>query len=191
MSRFVVKNTLPEGQTVGLYHGDLTKEEVDAIVNAGNSQLAHGGGVAGAIVSRGGKTIQDESSDWVRQHGPVTCDTPAITGAGQLPSRFVIHVVGPVWGEGDEDEKLSKAVTGALLMASDRGFQTIALPAISTGIFGFPKERGAHVILKAIQAFFDTRADTSLSEVRIVLIDEPSVEIFAEEFSRRWSDESP
>jgi O-acetyl-ADP-ribose deacetylase (regulator of RNase III) len=186
MSRLVAEQTLLNGQKLSLVHGDLTEARADAIVNAANSQLDHGGGVAGAIVRRGGKEIQIESHAWVNQHGPVSHERPAITGAGQLPCQYVIHAVGPVWGEGDEDQKLQSAASGALALADEKGLATLAIPAISTGIFGFPKERGARVIIDAILDFLNHRPEASLKEIQITLIDEPSVNIFANEFERRW-----
>jgi O-acetyl-ADP-ribose deacetylase (regulator of RNase III) len=182
----IAEHALTGGCTLRLVHGDLTEERVDAIVNAANGQLMHGGGVAGAIVRRGGRSIQQESDAWVRAHGPATHDRPAITGAGALPARHVIHAVGPIWGEGDEDAKLHTAVLAALALAGERGLQSVALPAISTGIFGFPKDRGARVILDAIEDFVSSEASARLREIRITLIDEPSVAIFAQEFERRW-----
>jgi O-acetyl-ADP-ribose deacetylase (regulator of RNase III) len=186
MTTIVAEQDLPSGQIVRLVHGDLTGEKADAIVNAANAYLAHGGGVAGAIVRVGGREIQAESDAWVREHGPVSHERPAITGAGRLPCRYVIHAVGPVWGEGDEDAKLRSAVIGALALADEKALTSLALPAISTGIFGFPKDRGARVILDAIVDYFADKHDASLGEVRITLIDEPSVAIFADEFNRRW-----
>jgi O-acetyl-ADP-ribose deacetylase (regulator of RNase III) len=186
MAEIIVERTLDTGRCLKLIHGDLTEAKVDVIVNAANAQLQHGGGVAGAIVRRGGKTIQRESDDWVNEHGPVTQDKPALTNAGELPSQFVIHAVGPVWGEGDEGQKLHSAVYHALLLATRRQFKSLALPAISTGIFGFPKELGAKTILDAILKFLHDHPGTSLSEVQIVLIDKPSVDVFAKEFLRRW-----
>ena len=186
MTTIVAEHELTSGQIVRLVHGDLTEEKVDAIINAANAQLAHGDGVAGAIVRVGGREIQAESNAWVREHGPVSHERPAITNAGRLPCRYVIHAVGPVWGEGDEDAKLRSAVIGSLALADERALTSLALPAISTGIFGFPKDRGARVILDAIVDYFADEFDSSLSEVRITLIDEPSVAIFADEFSRRW-----
>jgi O-acetyl-ADP-ribose deacetylase (regulator of RNase III) len=187
MTTVVASQKLASGQILRLIHGDLTKEKVDAIVNAANAQLAHGGGVAGAIVRAGGREIQTESDAWVREHGLVSHQRPAITSAGRLPCRYVIHAVGPIWGEGDEDAKLRSAVTGALALADEKALTSLALPAISTGIFGFPKERGARVILDAIVDYFEQKPDSSLSEVHVTLIDEPSVAIFADEFNRRWS----
>jgi O-acetyl-ADP-ribose deacetylase (regulator of RNase III) len=187
VTRVVAEQPLAGGRTLRLIHGDLTEEHVDAIVNAANAHLAHGGGVAGAIVRRGGREIQEESDAWVRQHGPASHDRPALTGAGRLPSRYVIHAVGPIWGEGNEDAKLSAAVTGALAAASEEQLESISMPAISTGIFGFPKERGARVILDAIQSFLAQQPSSSLRDIRITLIDEPSVTVFADEFRRRWA----
>lgn len=186
MSKLVAEQTLETDQVLRLIHGDLTEARVDAIVNAANAQLVHGGGVAGSIVRKGGEEIQTESDAWVREHGPVAHNRPAITGAGSLPCRYVIHAVGPVWGEGDEDAKLRAAVIGAHAVANERGLASLALPAISTGIFGFPKERGARVILDGIVDFFQQHPESSLREVCVTLIDEPSVKVFADEFARRW-----
>ena len=186
VAQWIAEHKLETGQTLRLKHGDLTDERVDAIVNAANAQLVHGGGVAGAIVRKGGAQIQAASRDWVREHGLITHAQPAITGAGDLPCRYVIHAVGPVWGEGDEDAKLQAAVRGALTLAEERGFTNLAMPAISTGIFGFPKKRGARVILDTILGFLLKHPESKLREVRVTLIDEPSVRIFAREFARRW-----
>jgi O-acetyl-ADP-ribose deacetylase (regulator of RNase III) len=122
----------------------------------------------------------------VKENGPITNEKPAITSSGDLPCRFVIHAVGPVWGEGEEDRKLFSAVYSALDMAQRHQFKSLALPAISTGIFGFPKDRGAQIILNAILEFFENHEGSSLTEVQIVLIDQPSIEVFAAEFAQRW-----
>ena len=102
--RVLLERAIPGARTLRIVQGDLTEEQVDAIVNAANERLAHGGGVAGAIVRKGGRIIQDESSAWVRDHGPVTTGTAAITGAGKLKAKKVIHAVGPVWRGGDSGE---------------------------------------------------------------------------------------
>jgi O-acetyl-ADP-ribose deacetylase (regulator of RNase III) len=166
--------------------GDLTAEEVDGIVNAANRHLKHGGGVAGAIARRGGPQIQAESDAWVREHGPVLYSEPAYTGAGRLACRYVIHAVGPVWGEGEEDEKLAAAVSGSLRLAESLDLSSIALPAISTGIFGFPMERAARVILRAIQSYLDRNPRSSLKQVRLVLYDPPAVDVFVKAFAEQW-----
>ncbi len=169
---------LPGGQIVQLVTGDLTAESVDAIVNAANANLQHGGGVAGAISRRGGPQIQVESSDWVRRYGPVSHERPAYTSAGKLPCRYVIHAVGPVWGAGDEDRKLAAAVSGSLRVADELGLASIAFPAISTGIFGFPKARAARVTLQAIQEYFSNPPSGSLKQIRLTLVDAATIQAF-------------
>ncbi len=178
MNRLLRQHAFAAGQVVQLVQGDLTQEKMDAIVNAANAYLQHGGGVAGAIVRRGGPQIQAESDAWVRQYGAVSHDQPAYTGAGRLPCRYVIHAVGPVWGEGDEDAKLAAAVMGSLRLAERLQLTSIAFPAISTGIFGFPKERAARVILDAIQNYFAENPTSGLRQVRLTLYDAPTVEAF-------------
>ena len=188
MSTLIAQHNLPSGASLSLVHGDLTEEQVEAIVNAANEQLAHGGGVAGAIARKGGPEVQRESDEWVRAHGPVRTGTAAITGAGRLHARHVIHAVGPVWsGDGRRDDALLRgAVASALALADERGLASLALPAISTGIFGFPKERGAAVIVQAVLDFCESHPASSLRDIRLTLIDAPSVEIFRAEFARRW-----
>ncbi len=158
--------------------GDITAEQVDAIVNAANEHLQHGGGVAGIISRRGGPAIQQESDAWVGMHGPVSHAEPAVTSGGNLSCRYVIHAVGPVWGEGDEDRKLAEAVTGSLRVADRLRLASIALPAISTGIFGFPKGRAAGVIFSAIAHYFTSKPESTVSLVQMILYDQPTVEAF-------------
>ncbi len=178
MSQTILKYRFPSGQILQISRGDLTEEKVDAIVNAANAHLQHGGGVAGAISRRGGPQIQAESSTWIRQHGLVSHGSPAYTSAGNLHCRYVIHAVGPVWGEGDEDAKLASAVEGCLQMADRLSLVSIALPAISTGIFGFPKERAARIILTTIQTYFTKKPASGVKLVRITLIDQPTIQAF-------------
>lgn len=178
MNQTVWETILPTGQRLQIVHGDLTDERVDAIVNAANSHLRHGGGVAGAIVRRGGAQIQAESDAWVHRYGPVLHHTPAYTRAGNLACRYVIHAVGPVWGEGDEDAKLAAAIAGALRRADELGLSSIALPAISTGIFGFPLPRAAEIILSALVDYFAQNRASGLRETRLVLLDQSAVEVF-------------
>jgi O-acetyl-ADP-ribose deacetylase (regulator of RNase III) len=179
MSQLLKSLSISPKVTLEIRQGDLTTEQVDAIVNAANQHLAHGGGVAGAIVQVGGWVIQEESTQWVKEHGIVTHEKPAYTSAGRLPCRVVIHAVGPVWGEGDEDRKLAAAVTGSLELADHLGLKSIAFPAISTGIFSFPKERAAGVILLAIRGYFTH--ESSINDVRIILVDTPTIDAFLSE----------
>ena len=168
----------PSGQKFQIIQGDITQQDVDAIVNAANAHLQHGGGVAGIIARRGGRVIQDESNQWVREHGCVAHADPAYTSGGDLPCRYVIHAVGPVWGEGDEDAKLEAAVIGSLRRGDELKLESIALPAISTGIFGFPKERAANIIFSAIEKFFADQDDSNLCLVSLVLFDQSTVDTF-------------
>lgn len=186
MNRIISQHEFSPTHRCLLVQGDITSENVDAIVNAANSRLVHGGGVAGAIVRAGGRAIQDESDAWVRAHGEVTHGRPAVTGAGRLPCKAVIHAVGPVWGAGDEDAKLRAAIGGALDAAHERGFASISIPAVSTGIFGFPKERGAQVIFQAIEDFAAAHPDSPLREIRVTILDDPTLEAFQREFTQRW-----
>ena len=157
---------------------------MDAIVNAANEHLQHGGGVAWAISKKGGPTIQKESDDWIRQHGPIPHSHPAWTSGGLLPAKYVIHTVGPVWGGGDEDNKLESAVTGSLRVADELKLTSIAMPAISTGIYGFPKERAAKIIFSAIEKYFAENPSSRLKIVKLVLFDQATVD----EFIRSWHD---
>jgi O-acetyl-ADP-ribose deacetylase len=170
--------------TVQIEQGDLTRQNVDAVVNAANKYLQHGGGVAGAIVTRGGSIIQKESDNWVRLHGLVTHDHPAITGAGTLPCQYVIHAVGPVWGEGDEVHKLTKAVESSLFVANDLKCSSVAFPAISTGIFGFPMDLAARCFLDAISNFSTTKSLFFLQVIKIVLHDPQACRVFQEIFNQ-------
>src|SRR5215467_4612242 len=129
-----------------LVEGDITDLDVDVIVNAANDQLQLGTGVAGAIRQRGGPSIQEECN----RIGGTPVGTAVMTGAGHLKSRQVIHAVGPRFGEGDEDKKLANAVRAALALADRHGLRSIAMPAISTGVFGFPLDRAARVMLTEI-----------------------------------------
>src|SRR5512140_1510266 len=113
MNTVLVEKRLPSNQAIQLVQGDITIEEVNAIVNAANEHLQHGGGVAWAISKKGGSRIQKESDEWIRQHGRVTHAHPAWTSGGDLPAKYVIHAVGPIWGDGEEDKKLADAVFGA------------------------------------------------------------------------------
>jgi O-acetyl-ADP-ribose deacetylase (regulator of RNase III) len=180
MNQVLASYTRPDGRRLEAVLGDITLEAVDVIVNAANERLAHGGGVAGAIVRRGGRTIQEESDRWVRERGPVPTGEAAITGAGRLPARYVVHAVGPRWGMGDEERLLYRAVQSALSRAEEVTAQSISLPAISTGIFGFPKELGVGIILQAVQDYLDSHPHSPLQLVRFCNIDEATARLFAQ-----------
>jgi O-acetyl-ADP-ribose deacetylase (regulator of RNase III) len=185
MNTVLAEQKFSSNHSLLIVQGDITAEEVDAIVNAANEQLQHGGGVAWAISKKGGPAIQEESDQWIRQHGPVPNSHPAWTSGGRLPAKYVIHAVGPVWGDGDEDKKLSDAVTGSLRLADELKCPSIAMPAISTGIFGFPKERAADVIFSAVEDYFMGNTST-LAVVKLVLFDQLTVEVFLEAWRMKW-----
>jgi O-acetyl-ADP-ribose deacetylase len=182
MAETINKYQFASGQNLEICRGDITKVDTNAIVNAANSQLMHGGGVAAAIARQGGETIDRESREWVKIHGPVTNSKPAITSGGNLPCKFVIHAVGPIWGEGDEDRKLEDAIKGSLIAAEGLNAISIAFPAISTGIYGFPKDRAAKIIIRSIQEYFKENPVSKINTVKIVLIDEPTLQAFRDAF---------
>ena len=190
MNTVLLERSFPTAQSLQIVRGDITTEAVDAIVNAANEHLQHGGGVAWAISKKGGPAIQNESNDWIRQHGPVPHPAPAWTSGGLLPAKYVIHAVGPVWGDGDEDKKLSNAVTGSLRVADELKCTSIALPAISTGIFGFPKERAAGIILSAIETYFEGNPSSGIKIIKLVLFDSASVDVFVRVWQSRWGQQA-
>jgi O-acetyl-ADP-ribose deacetylase (regulator of RNase III) len=187
MNQVLLEWQIRSEQTIRVLQGDITEEPVEAIVNAANERLAHGGGVAGAIVRKGGWEIQEESNAWVLEHGRVSTGSVAITTAGQLLADYVIHAVGPVWGSGDEDAKLASAVRSSLQLAAERSIRSISFPAISAGIFGFPEDRCARILLHTIVSFLREHPDNSIREVHVCLYGAGTAEVFMQE-ARRWFD---
>lgn len=185
MNTVLAEHVFSTGQKIQIVQGDITAEQVDAIVNAANEDLQHGGGVAWAISKKGGPAIQTESNQWVREHGSVSHSHPAWTSGGRLPAKYVIHAVGPVWGDGSEDKKLSEAVAGSLRVADELKCSTVAMPAISTGIFGFPKERAAKIIFSAIENYFENNS-SNIQIVKLVLFEQSTVDVFVD----TWADKS-
>lgn len=178
MNRSLLKTELGPGRQIHIVQGDITVEQVDAIVNAANSQLQHGGGVAGAILRRGGPDIQSESNAWVRDHGPVKHGSPAYTKGGNLHAHYVIHAVGPIWGEGKEEENLRAAILGTLKQADDLQVRSIAFPAISTGIYGFPKLIAAHIFYNSMFTYFEQHPQSGIAIIRLTLFDQETADIF-------------
>jgi O-acetyl-ADP-ribose deacetylase (regulator of RNase III) len=175
----IAEINLSDNKIIRLVKGDITERKVDAILNAANSYLRHGGGVAAAIVRKGGATIQQESN----KIGFVPVGSAAITTAGKLPCKAIIHAVGPRMGEGDENNKLRKAVRSSLVLASEKCFRSISLPAISSGIFGFPKDRCAQILINETKGFLEDCSTTSIETVEICIIDDETVDYFEKEFA--------
>lgn len=181
-SLVIDQKILNNGKTIRLVCGDITGRNVDFIVNPANSYLKHGGGVAAAIVRKGGQVIQEESD----KIGYVPVGTAVITTSGKLPCKAVIHTVGPRMGEGNEDEKLRKAIKSVLALAQETGFKSISIPAISTGIFGFPKDRCAKILLEESMNYFAMNKHTSstpntIDIIEFSLTDSETLEHFKDE----------
>ncbi|TLX74587.1 O-acetyl-ADP-ribose deacetylase [Labilibacter sediminis] len=163
---------------IELQKGDITKVKVDAIVNAANSSLMGGGGVDGAIHRAGGNTILEECIQIRNRKGGCKAGEAVITGAGNLPAKFVIHTVGPVWsgGQANEPEKLAGCYRNSLLLAVDNKLKTIAFPNVSTGIYGYPKKEAAQIAIHTIKNSIITEIDS----VIFVCYDEENYRIYKE-----------
>ena len=166
-------------KTLSLVRGDITERKVDAIVNAANSYLRHGGGVADAIVRKGGAIIQKESN----KLGYVPVGSAVITTGGNLHCKLVIHAVGPQMGEGDEDDNLRKAIQSIMKLASEKKLSSISIPAISSGIFGFPKERCAKILVEETLNFTKENQNTSLQLIEFCIYDDQTYKFFEDEFN--------
>ena len=171
MTRLQIGNAVIE-----LVQGDITLQEVDAIVNAANSRLAGGGGVDGAIHRRGGPEIMRETGEKYPEGCPT--GSAVITGGGKLPAKYVIHAVGPVWSGGGrgEPELLASAFRRSLDLAVENGCQSVAFPALSAGAYGYPLEQAAEVALKAVAEFLREKREPRL--VRFVLFDARALGVF-------------
>jgi glutamate racemase len=157
---------------------DITEQPVGAIVNAANVHLQHGGGVAGAIARAGGLVIQSESDEWVRGHGPLGVGDAAVTGAGSLPADYVIHVAGPIYRAGQDNESMLRAaVSGALAAAAELGVASVSFPAISAGIYGYPVDRATAVLADEVIEWLADHPDV-LDEVLLVARDRSVAEDF-------------
>ncbi len=167
-----------EGTQLELAESDITELEVDAIVNAANEELKLGSGVAGAIREKGGPSIQEECD----RIGGTPVGTAVLTGGGDLKAKHVIHAVGPRMGEGDEDRKLQSAIRSSLALADRHGLKSIALPAISTGVFGFPMDRCARILLTEVYRYL--QGGTKIERVVVSLKGDDTFEIFKRELRR-------
>jgi len=173
-----------EGRAFEVVRGDLLAEPVDAIVNAANGQLAHGGGVAGILSRAAGPALQDESDRIVRERGAVPTGGAVVTGAGRLPYKGIVHAVGPRQGEGDEGALLERALNAAFEQADAAGWTSIAFPAVSSGIFAVPLEVCARAYLRAARGWLAREPSPGLKRLRLCLRDQPVVDAVLTEIRR-------
>ena len=167
MKEIKVKNS-----SIKLVQGDITDQTTDVIVNAANAQLILGGGVAGAIRRKGGAVIQEECN----KIGGTFVGGAVITTGGNLKAKHVIHAVGPRMGEGDEDNKLMNAALNSLKLMDEHGLKSITFPAISTGIFGYPIDRCAKILISTIKNY--VAAETQVEEVIFCLFSNSDYTVF-------------
>jgi O-acetyl-ADP-ribose deacetylase (regulator of RNase III) len=168
-----------KNRIIELTKGDITEMNTDAIVNAANAQLILGGGVAGAIRRKGGPTIQEECD----KIGGTFVGGAVITTGGNLKAKYVIHAVGPRMGEGDEDNKLRNATKNSLKLADKNSLKSISFPAISTGIFGYPLDRCAEIMLSETINYL--KGETGLEKVVYCLFDQPAFDVFKDALEQK------
>jgi len=173
-----------EGAEFLIVRGNLLEEPVDTVVNAANGRLAHGGGVAGVLARAAGPALQEESDRVVRSRGTLPTGSAAITGAGRLPFKGVVHAIGPRLGEGDEAELLLHALAAAFEQADAAGWKSLAFPAVSSGIFAVPLEVCARAYVEAARSWLRRPQASSLKTLRLCLRDQPVIEAVVAELKR-------
>lgn len=181
--QMTIKNTIVE-----LIQGDITKCEVDAIVNAANTSLLGGGGVDGAIHRAGGKAILEECLKIRNQKGGCAVGEAVVTTGGNLKCRYVIHTVGPVWNGGakQEEEKLKSCYRSSLKLADSKNVESLAFPNISTGIYRYPKERACIAAIDEVTAYL-VNSETSIKRIIFVCFDEINYELYKQELKKTAS----
>lgn len=168
------------GEHLQVVHGDITRMEVDAIVNAANNGLLGGGGVDGAIHGAGGPAIMSACRAIREAQGGCPTGEAVITTGGLLPAPYVIHAVGPVWkgGSQDEDALLASAYRNSVRLAGEQGLRTLAFPNISTGIYGFPRDRAVDIAIRAVRDALPKAP--SLEQVTFVCFDDENYRLYRE-----------
>lgn len=169
---------------INIIKGDITRQNVDAIVNAANSSLLGGGGVDGAIHRAGGPAILEACRAIVARQGKCKTGEAVITTGGNLSAKFVIHTVGPVWNGGNKNELrlLANAYSNSLSLAIENNIESIAFPNISTGIYGFPKDKAAEIAFSTVAAFI--KNENRLMEILFVCFDDENFELYKHLFNK-------
>ena len=180
----IVNSLVYRNTKLQVVHGNIVIEPSEAIVNAANGQLKHGAGVAGAIAKAAGPLLVAESEKWVLVKGTVPVGGVAVTGPGNLMCKAVIHAVGPIYqGKESDHTDLSNAVSNSLTKCIEMGLRSISLPAISSGIFGFPKDKCAQILIGTTMKVIDSSSN-GLDVVRFTNFDEPTVSYFDKELEK-------
>jgi O-acetyl-ADP-ribose deacetylase (regulator of RNase III) len=176
----VAREEFPGGRAFEVVAGNLLEEDVDAIVNAANGHLAHGGGVAAAIARVAGPELVEDGDRIVREQGEIPVGEAVVTVAGALPFQGVIHAVGPYQGQGREEERLERALRAAFLRAHERGWASVSFPAVSSGIFAVPLDVCARAYRAAVRGFWAEHPDTSVKSLRLCLFAGPLLDVMKE-----------
>lgn len=174
----LLRETEIDGKRLRVLQGDITESETEAIVNAAGPEMQHGGGVAAAIQKAGGSVIREESD----RISYVSEGHVATTSGGNLPAKYVIHAVGPKGNDPDADMKLTNAVVNSLKEADRLDVASVAMPAISSGIFGFPKDRCAQILLETARDWLQSNPNSSVRQVDMTNIDDLTAGIFVDTF---------
>ncbi len=185
MSGLLVKIEYPEERYFEIKNGNILNEDTDVIVNAANGMLSHGGGVAYAIANAAGERLYDECNSYIRQNGRIPVTGVVLTTPGNLDFKGVIHAVGPRFGNGDEENKLVKTLYNAFVLANEKGFGSLAFPAISSGIFSVPHDICARAYFNSVDKFYNDYTDSTLKLIRLVMFKGKIIDFVLKEYENR------